>query len=144
MQLYFRLRQELEVCRHSPEEKKCRILKQELERLQRECYKKQMKLLNYHTPHNTTDSIKTSDNSLECENNYTDSDEWELDENELASLEAAEAYHLNNSESDFDEAIKYKDLQLTGCNKKYPGSDRIVPTHSIICKPSSQKYIPQK
>ena len=91
--------------RKSPEEEDCRELKKELETLQRECYKKQMKFVQQKGPSQSTLTRKIHNVSLTTNDSWSineelEGEDFELDESELASLEAVE---MLNMDSDFDD-----------------------------------------
>lgn len=80
-----------------------------------------MKFVRHQTSSYSSNSSKAAtsntpvDNVLGNDTYTTDSDDWELDEVELASLEAAETIHLNDSESDIDETVS---SDYTSSNKR--------------------------
>ena len=145
-----RIQQELELCRNSPEETECKILKKQLENLQCESYKKQMKFIHRrhprsHIPSSSSSSLSGStsvqvrDDNIpykECQvfgthegerlgelsETLGDSD-WgiELDECELASLEAVENLEF---EGEFDE--DYQSEEVYSSNSRQRTDSKIV------------------
>ena len=129
------------MCRNSSEEADCRELKKELETLQRECYKKQMKFVQqkgasqsalprkmYNLPLTTSDSWSIDD-ELEGE-------DLELDESELASLEAVETLNID---SDFDD-----DFDEFSTTHSFIHSDNTSRESTTDVRLNNQKYLMNK
>ena len=137
----FRLRQELEMSRNSSEEADCRELKKELETLQRECYKKQMKFVQQKGPSQSTLARKMYNYSLTTSDSWSIDDELEgedleLDESELASLEAVETLNID---SDFDD-----DFEEFSTIHSLIHSDNTSRESTTDVRISTQKYVMNK
>ena len=155
LQFAYRIQQELELCRNSPEETECKILKKQLENLQCESYKKQMKFIHKrqprsHIPSSSSSlsgstSVQVRDDNIpykECQVFGThegeklgelsealgDSD-WgiELDECELASLEAVENLEF---EGEFDEDYQSEEVYSSNSRQRTDSKILIQQPHS--------------
>ena len=124
--------------RKSPEEADCRELKKELETLQRECYKKQMKFVQQKGPSQSTLTRKIHNVSMTTNDSWSideelEGEDFELDESELASLEAVEMLNMDSDfDDDFDEFSRTHSLIYSNDTSRESTTDVRLSTQKFL------------